>query len=308
MLTAEQVNEVDKGGNLSDKLLLQLLQMSKQDVEARFRLTKRIVVLTVQGIKRLDGRSKLQRLPIGHQKPKLTLYCRHIWHLLCWVELDESELEHAWAESEQMALIFNTATKKGRRVFYNEIYQPGSDNTNKSDQFELSMKDFYNSVSRDWCEDGTNPWSHLELSKSWDVLDNAPRTRCSGCGKSVKVFCSICVEPRGIPNDSLPTVRSDVKIHILLHPAEPRQGSSGIQAAVLSPDIIITELEPKAPSPLPSISSLSLKSSNSNPTSNGARKCGKIATPTIFYNIPAFDPETTALLYPSEVLVDFVSF
>jgi hypothetical protein len=69
-----------------------------------------------------------------------------------------------------MTLIHATATKKGRRVYYEEGYVVGKDNCNKkSAAFDQEMEEHYSNLSRDWCEEQRDPWEHLRFSKPYDV-------------------------------------------------------------------------------------------------------------------------------------------
>lgn len=175
------------------------------------------------------------------------------------MELSEEESEHAVKAADDIVLVCNTATKPARHILMQEIFIPLSDNST-SESFKQAMQPVYESLERDWAVAGSDPWEQLHFSKDVGVL-SMPREHCKKCGKSVRVMCPWCVE--ALHPDLLPSVRLGMRVVALLHPAEPRQGSSIIQASVLCPDIQLVEAAENAA-------------------------------------LPSLDPQSSVVLYPSE--------
>jgi hypothetical protein len=142
----------------------------------------------------------------------------------------------------------------------------------------------------------------------------------------------------GIDASSIPCLDTGVAIEVLLHPSEPRQGSSSVQAALVCADIHLVELT--SVEPIESVERIfdELAISDSSPTdiitTNATTNATTTATTTTTttttattttatttpnpapggdstgvstqrttFNLPTYDPTTTVLLYPSEAAV-----
>jgi hypothetical protein len=229
-------------------------------------------------------------------------WMRRTVEILCGATLTDAETEAAIRDGFGIRITAHLMPQAARHSYLREAYTPGADNLRPLPATQKHTDAFLANAKRKWFEEDVDPFDGFIFSAPPKELSAVPRAACPRCSKRVHIYCPECVtlappaqdapvpaplatplftaltelgahqysyqdadKPLPAPAEA-PGVSLPLRVDLVHHPQERITKSTGLQACLVAP-----------------------------------AQARLIEFPG---EVPAYDPATTVVLFPTEDALD----